>query len=132
MQKRSSRLIYSVIVLVVLILTIGIGSADDVNVEFASHFGGIVSDVAVAGNYAYIGQGQDLVVLDITDVSNPSEVGKVITPSIVIGIELAGNYAYIATGDDGLVMLDITNPSGPAFAGSYDTDGLCKCCCCCR
>ncbi len=48
MRIRSSRLIYSGIVLLFLLLIVGISSADDVNVEFVSHFGGEVFDVAVA------------------------------------------------------------------------------------
>ena len=67
-----------------MILTAGIGSADEVNVEFASHFGReVVSDVAVEGDYAYIGEGQDLVVLDITNFPNHQKWGKIVTPSIV-------------------------------------------------
>jgi len=31
------------------------GAADEVNVTFEGHFGGVTYDVAVYGNYAYIG-----------------------------------------------------------------------------
>ncbi|MCC7577005.1 MAG: hypothetical protein KK926_09260, partial [Methanomethylovorans sp.] len=71
MQIRSSRFIYSLIILLALIMTAGIGSADEVNLELVSHFGGEIGDVAINGNYAYIGQGQDLVILDVTDAANP-------------------------------------------------------------
>ncbi len=121
MQIRSSRLIYSVIILIALTLTAGIGSADEVNVELVGHFGGSAYDVAVVGNYAYLGQGQDLVVLDMTDVSNPSEVGRVITPSLVTGIAVSGNYAYVASHENGLMIVNITDPSSPTLVGSYGT-----------
>ncbi len=108
MQYKSSRLIYSVIMLFALIMISGIGSAVDVNVELVSHIGGMVSDAVVNGNYAYIGEGQDLVVLDMTDVSNPSEVGRVITPSLVDDITVSGNYAYITDYEGNLMIVDIS------------------------
>ncbi len=48
MKIRSSRLIYCRIVLLFLLLTVEISSVYEVNVEFVSHVGGVVFDVAVA------------------------------------------------------------------------------------
>ncbi len=87
--------------------------------DFISHFGGSVLSVAVSGNYAYLGQGQDVVIVDITDVSNPSEVGRVTTTAVVNGIAVSGNYAYVSNGNSGLVVVDISNRSAPAIKGTY-------------
>ncbi len=87
--------------------------------DFISHFGGSVLCVAVSGNYAYLGQGQDLVIVDITNVASPSEVGRVTTTAVVNGIAISGNYAYVADGNSGLVVADITNRSAPVIKGSY-------------
>ncbi|OPY19437.1 MAG: LVIVD repeat protein [Methanomethylovorans sp. PtaU1.Bin093] len=106
-----------------LILMAGLGSADKVNVEQVGHFGGHISGVALEHNYAYIGQGKDLVVLDISDVSNPSEVGRVIIPSRVDEVVLSENYAFITGYENGLFVVDITDPSVPKLVGSYDTQG---------
>lgn len=38
-------------------------------------------------------------------------------------VAVNGNYAYIADGSNGLVIVDISDPSSPTVAGSYDTDG---------
>jgi len=38
-------------------------------------------------------------------------------------IAVSGNYAYIAASDPGLHIIDITNPSNPLFASSYDSSG---------
>ena len=46
-----------------------VGAADEVNVMLEGHFGGSTYAIAVSENYVYIGQGQDLVVLDM---SNPT------------------------------------------------------------
>lgn len=103
-------------------MTIGIGSADPLNVEFVSHFGGNAYDIEVVGDYAYLGQGQDLVVMDITDDDRSIEKGRVITSSVVRSVAVTGNYAYIAN-DDGLVTIDVTNPSTPKILDTLDIDG---------
>jgi hypothetical protein len=66
MQIKLNITLFFEIVMFMTMIT-GIGSADDVNVEFVDRFGGSVYDAEVVGNYAYLGQGQDLVVLDVTD-----------------------------------------------------------------
>jgi hypothetical protein len=35
-------------------------------------------------------------------------------------VAVAGNYAYVADDWNGLLIMDITNPSAPAFAGKYN------------
>ena len=37
---------------------------------------------------------------------------------------MAGNYAYVADGNNGLVIVDISNPASPTLKGSYDTAGF--------
>ncbi|WP_370574160.1 PGF-pre-PGF domain-containing protein [Methanomethylovorans sp.] len=91
--------------------------------DFVSHRGGSISNVVVNGNYAYIGQGQDLLVADISNVSNPIEMGRVTTQSIVNNVVISGNYAYVADGQNGLVIVDITNPAAPAIVGAYSSVG---------
>ncbi len=119
MQTNSMRLIHSVIILLFLIMTAGISAADEINVELVSHFGGEVSDAVIDGNYAYIGQGQDFVVLDITDISTPSEVGRVTISSWVYDIAMSGNFAYIANGNGTIVIVEVSDLSAPTFVGSY-------------
>jgi len=90
--------------------------------DFSSHYGGSVYNVAVAGNYAYLGQGQDMLVIDITDSSNPLRVGRVTTPALVNNVAVSGNYAYVANGENGLVIVDIANKTMPTIKGNYSTD----------
>ena len=48
--------------IVVWMACAGVGTAaDEVEVTFEGHFGGITSAVAVSGNYAFISQGPDFV-----------------------------------------------------------------------
>ena len=98
-------------------------SADEVNITLEWHFGGCTYTCAVADNYAYVGKGQDLIVLDISNPAAPSELSKVTTASLVKDIAVSGNYAYVATERNGLVIVDISNKTTPTLAGSYNTAG---------
>ncbi len=144
MQLKLSGTIYFGVALFCMIMIAGIGSAEELDVDFVSqidenihdaasitnalvtqdqdfvsHFGGSISNVVVVGNYAYAGQGQDMLVIDISEASNPSEVGRLTTSSVVNGIAVAGNYVYVADGDNGLVVVDIANPAAPTIIGTY-------------
>lgn len=107
MQIRSIRSIYSGIILMFLLLTVGINSKKYFNVDFIIFFDGEVFGVDVDGDYAYIGQGQDHVVLDLTDLSKPSEVMGTITPSEVPDFAVESDCVYVS--GDGLLIVDITD-----------------------
>ncbi len=112
------QIIFSFLFVVFAAMIIGVSTAEDDNMSFVGHIGGSISDVAVVGNYAYVGEGQDFVVLDITDVNNPIEVGKIATPALLNDISISGDYAYI-TEKSSMVIVDISNPSLPINIGSY-------------
>jgi hypothetical protein len=75
------------------------------------------------GNYAYIGNGPAMDILDISNPNTPARVGRFITQGMVRDICVSGNYAYIANYDKGLRVIDISNPAAPTEAGFYDTPG---------
>jgi len=87
--------------------------------EPVGHFGGKTDAVDAAGNYAYVGQGQDLLILDITNPSSPVLMSMIMTKRLVGDIEISGNYACVANGDNGLSIIDISNPSSPTIKGYY-------------
>jgi hypothetical protein len=88
--------------------------------------------VYVAGNYAYVagwsthssppGMAVGLSIFDISDPSNPIEVGTY-GPLDAADVYVSGNYAYVAdTGPGipgGLRIFDISDPSNPVEVGSY-------------
>jgi len=79
------------------------------NLEYVGHIGGATNAVFVQGNYAYIGEGPRLTILDITNPTSPTLVGKTAPmPALMQDIYVSGNYAYIADYDGGLLILQLT------------------------
>ncbi len=87
-----------------VLAAVGVGAADEMNVTFEGRFGGATCAVAVSGNYAYIGQGQNLVVLDVSSPNSPVELERIM-PGIVRDVAVSGDYAYVADSSDGLAIL---------------------------
>ena len=99
-------------------------SADAQNVEFVGHIGGATLAVAVQGDYAYIGEGPRLAILDISNPASPTVAGKTVPlPGVVRGVAVTGGYAYIADREGGLRVVDVSTPANPAEVGFYDTPG---------
>nr|QNO41814.1 hypothetical protein EABBNKNM_00029 [Methanosarcinales archaeon ANME-2c ERB4]QNO42770.1 hypothetical protein MNGOFONH_00001 [Methanosarcinales archaeon ANME-2c ERB4] len=120
----SRMLILLLIAAAVCVASAGVGAADGVDVTFEGRFGGATYAVAVSGNYAHIGQGQDIVVLDVSSPDSPVELGRVMTPHIVRDVAVSGDYAYVADGYyGGLRIVDVSSKSEPTLVGSYDTAG---------
>ena len=85
---------------------------------------GSTEAVAIQGNFAYIGIGPRLVILNISDPAHPVFVGKTaVLPGIVWDISISGSYAYVAAESGGLRIINISNPAAPTEAGFYDTPG---------
>ena len=107
----------------VCMMSAGTGTAENVNITSEGHFGSSIHATAVSGNYAYVGQGQDLVVLDVSNPSQPFELGRIYTLDFVYDIKISGSYAYFADHWDGLVIVDVSNPAAPTLTSSYNTAG---------
>ncbi len=82
---------------------------------------GTTYDVYVVGNYAYLCTALSLVILDIRDPENLTQIGWLDVPAR--GIDLAGNYAYIAATGDGICIVDISDPGNPREVGSCNISG---------
>ncbi len=92
------------------------------NVELVGQLGGAVRAVAIRDNYAYIGVGPRLVILDISNPAQPAAVGQsVVLPGIVEGVAVAGDYACLANWYSGLRIVDVSDPAQPVETGGCDT-----------
>ncbi|RME25479.1 MAG: hypothetical protein D6800_07580, partial [Candidatus Zixiibacteriota bacterium] len=89
-----------------------------------------ISDIEVAGNYAYCAMDAGLLILDIANPANPQVVSRVfVDGGFGAGVEIAGNHAYLADFDEGLKVIDISNPAAPTlvataptFSSAYDVE----------
>ena len=73
------------------------------------------NDIVIYDNYAYIGSGSDLYIVDISDPTNPYEIG--FTENGGKYIVTSGNYLYTCYSDH-LRILDITDPIDPILISS--------------
>ncbi len=88
------------------------------NVEVVGHIGGAIKAVYVQGDRAYVGEGPCLAVLDLSNPTAPTVLGRSAPgTNVVQDVYLAGNYAYVAAGADGLRVVDISNPARPVEVG---------------
>jgi len=76
--------------------------------------------VFVSGTYAYM---DGLLITDVSDPTNPYEVGSWEAPDITAGIFVSGSYAYLALGYKGLWIVDISDPTAPHEVGYHRTRG---------
>ena len=92
------------------------------SLDYIGQLGGNTYAVTVQGDYAYIGEGGRLTILNIVDPTLPTVIGKATPlPGMVADITISGNYAYIAAMEGGLRVIDIGNPADPFEVGYYDT-----------
>jgi len=85
--------------------------------------GGVHNDIEVAGDYAFVADGD--IGVSIIIVSGPPHL---ITTKDVGGnakdLSIAGNYAYISTGlNGGIVELDISDPTNPTVQSNINYNG---------
>lgn len=92
------------------------------NLTLVGQLGGQAGAIDVQGNYAYLGEGPNVVVLDISS-TNPVRVGKILLEDEVRGIHVSGTRAYVAGNSKGLYIIDVSNPQAPGLLGIYDTPG---------
>jgi hypothetical protein len=86
--------------------------------------GGPTQAVAVQGQYAYVGIGLRLVVLDVTNPVTPTEMGATAPfPYFVEDIAVSGSRACVAAGGAGLRVIDVSDPAHPTEVGFYITPG---------
>ena len=93
---------------------------------------GVMTSLALVGHYIYGTDvnSQGLVAIDVSDPRSPEKVGVFTVRDVpepqhetytFSGVRPCGQWLCLAAAQDGLVVLDLTDPTSPAFAGRYDT-----------
>lgn len=86
---------------------------------------GIHADVV--GDHAYLANGEaGLVILDISDRTDPQQVGQSDTDGLALDVFVVGDHAYVVDGENGLVIIDVSNPVLPQQVGHYDTNDVAR------
>jgi hypothetical protein len=83
--------------------------------------GGSLEAVAAQGNYAYLAQGMQLQVVDLTNLQT---VGDLSFGYPVRDVTVSGNYAYLVTNTYGdLHVVDVSDPADPVAVGKGEVPG---------
>ena len=99
----------------------GVSAEGDPSLEYVSQIGGACEAVAVQGNFAYVGLGPRLRVLDVSDPAHRVVLGLTdVLRGVVKDIAVAGQYAYVVD-ESGLRIVDVSDPNGPVVLSSLDT-----------
>ena len=75
-------------------------------------------DVQVQGDYAYVTNNDGLMIIDISNPSNPEKVGEILSEGVV-GVIVESNLLYVTSVSDGLIIADISSPTNPEQIGQY-------------
>lgn len=89
-------------------------------------------NLVIANNYLYCSSGNCLLILDITNPSSPVKKGELSGAGNCKGggptagrfYALNGNYLYVTQFKEGLVIVDVSDPSNPNLVMRYDPDDL--------
>ncbi len=92
-----------------------IGSYDSLN---------YAQEVCISGTYAYvvdniINQPDYIRAFDISNPANPIPVGEILMQSDIDALDASGNYLYAAATDQGMRVLDISDPANLVEAGYF-------------
>ncbi|MCO6452869.1 MAG: hypothetical protein J5I90_18950 [Caldilineales bacterium] len=92
--------------------------------EIAGQFGGAVYDAAATEDYAFIGVGPRLLVLDVSAPGQPRKVGQTkIMAGVVRSVALVDKHIYVGAGAGGLHIVDVSDPAQPVIVGIHETGG---------
>ncbi|MFX1470350.1 MAG: LVIVD repeat-containing protein [Promethearchaeota archaeon] len=78
-------------------------------------------DVHVQGDYAYVTNNDGLMIIDISNPSDPVKVGELLCGG-VIGVVVENNLGYIASPSNGLIIADISSSTNPQQVGHYGAE----------
>lgn len=87
-------------------------------------YGGYHQYMSVRGGYAYIcDYNAGLQVVNVSDVTKPTNVATIPSGYRTASIVFDGNYGYVAVGDSGMYVYNVATPAAPTFAGKIGTTG---------
>ena len=76
--------------------------------------------MAVKDSIAYVGSGDVLQIVNVSDSTNLSLVSTIRLRDFIIGMDLKGNSLYLANQFEGFRIFDLTNPFDPTPVGLFN------------
>ena len=74
-----------------------------------------VVDVTVRGSYAYLADKSGLRIANVSNFTQPEQVAMLKTSGPCLDVSIEGDQALAATGENGIDIVDISNPFAPAL-----------------
>jgi len=83
-----------------------------------------ISSICLKEDYAYIFEGGNFVILDVTDRENPQNIGNLIIPSggWVRNFSVEEDYVYLPSGNS-MQIIDVKDKANPTIIGGIFTKG---------
>ncbi|MFP4460161.1 MAG: LVIVD repeat-containing protein [Candidatus Zixiibacteriota bacterium] len=75
--------------------------------------------VFLSGDYAYCADGGGLRIYDVSNPGAPEEAGFLLIDGIATGVFVKDNYAYVAAWEDGISIVEISDPTNPELVGQF-------------
>ncbi len=92
-------------------------------IEMINQQGGSTFDVALQGDYAFVGVGPRLLILNVADTANPVLVSKTdVFSGVVTNVTVDNQHVYLSAGGD-FVIVDVQNVANPVVTAVYDMPG---------
>jgi len=84
-------------------------------------WGGSLNAVQVEGDLAYVAAGRQLVILNISDLTNPTEVGSIDLENLVMDVAVRDGRAYVCTYSrpNYFCVLDVSDPASARLLWSF-------------
>lgn len=86
---------------------------------------GFCRTITPYGDHAVIGNGSAVQMIELDEME---PVGVFITESVITNICVSENYAFVTNPSDGLIILDISDPTSPIFVSSLAVDNYISAC----
>ncbi len=81
-------------------------------------------DLTIVGNIAYVATGSSLDIVDVNDPVSSFLLGSINLPDIVYHVSVVGAFAYVSCRDNGVQVVDISQPENPVLHGVIDVPGF--------
>jgi len=94
-----------------------IGTLEDENRNIFAY------DVVISGDYAYLANNRGILVVDISEPTEPELLGEFESNDDAYGVAIQDQRLFVADGKSGLIILDISNPEELLQIGHCDTPG---------